>query len=307
MKLVNQRSGFTIVEALIVLSVMGLLFAIAISSMLSYLHQNAFYSSVNDLQQQIQAEISKFSDGQYKSVVGTQGFNCTASASGPPKLTPVTGDQQGTNTGCEFAGIAMRFGYNADNPTNSLNSITFYPLVANECLDSTYSLPGSLGCIEALSNLSGANSQVVTLTTNAAAPNTEASTFYDLENNLKLAEITENGVVLCSQSTTPTCSQSTTPTAIVSGFAVTSLGLGQSGPVSYALYAFNSPDPAAPTMGEYFNGAISPVPGGTLSPLNTVELCFASGSTNNQYGIVNIGNSTSASGLGVTSSLGSSC
>lgn len=274
MKLNTQQEGFTIVETLIVLAVVSILFAVALISMLSYLHQSTFYTSLNDLQQKIQAGINQSSNGQYN----ISGYNCSSSSSNPIPAIGTSSSNQGTNLGCVYFGSLLWL-------TIGGSAMTSYPLVMNDCAGGE-----TPPCSSGEDFVSG-NGEVEVI---------QNASNYSFEGGLKLISFQEN-----FSSGTVTNSTAGDILPIVYGSsAVGSQSTNLiSGAVTYSLYPL-SKNPTSPSS---VNGAELNSTDGTLE---SDELCFG-GSQTNQVGLVTIGDSgkTTNGGLGVTTTIqsGATC
>lgn len=118
------RSGFTIVEVLIVLAVSSLIFLVAVAFISGRQAKTQFTVAMNDMRQQVQQIINETSSGYYPN----QNFNCQANAAGQPTITGGT-QSQGTKNGCVFLGKVIQFG--VASGASNLGGIV-YPVIGNQ-------------------------------------------------------------------------------------------------------------------------------------------------------------------------------
>jgi len=121
-----ERSGFTIVEVLIVLAVTSVMFVAAAAFINGRQNRTQFTTAINSLQQQIQQVINETANGFYPS---KGNFTCVPSSTGPVTFTG-TSSKQGTNGGCIFMGKALQFGTAASG--SGANTLDILPLVGNQ-------------------------------------------------------------------------------------------------------------------------------------------------------------------------------
>lgn len=106
-----EQRGFTIVETMIVLTVMGALFISASLLVAGRVTQVEFTQAMNDTQSVLQQTISQVGAGYY---ANTGNFTCDGT-SGTLNITPGV-NKQGSNTGCIFMGKAIQFGVKNTDP-----------------------------------------------------------------------------------------------------------------------------------------------------------------------------------------------
>ena len=102
---VVQKTGFTIVETMIVLAVTGGLFVIIAATLSGRQNKAEFNHAIQDVQQRLQQTIDQVSLGYYPN---NNDFACSDSG-GSVNIGPGT-NQQGTNDQCIFIGKVIQFG-----------------------------------------------------------------------------------------------------------------------------------------------------------------------------------------------------
>jgi prepilin-type N-terminal cleavage/methylation domain-containing protein len=107
----SKERGFTIVETLIVLAVMGALFISATLLVTGRVSQVEFTQAMNDTQSVLQQTISQVGAGYY---ANTGNFTCNGT-SGTLVINAGV-NKQGSNTGCIFLGKAIQFGVKDTDP-----------------------------------------------------------------------------------------------------------------------------------------------------------------------------------------------
>jgi Tfp pilus assembly protein FimT len=127
----EHRSGFTIVEVMIVFAVTSVMFIVAAAFISGRQNRTQFTTAINGLQQQIQQVINETANGFYPNS-GT--FTCVPSSTGPVTFT-ASANKQGTNGGCIFLGKTLQFG-TASSGVGS-NTLSVLPLVGNQYQAST--------------------------------------------------------------------------------------------------------------------------------------------------------------------------
>jgi type II secretory pathway pseudopilin PulG len=119
--LVRGRSGFTIVETLIVIAVSSLLLTSSILLVAGQQRKVEFSQAAQDIRSNIERVISETSAGHYPN----SGFSCTANSSNVT-ITVSAVDTQGRNTNCIFLGRALQFGNGGDTGTYVVHTVTGY-------------------------------------------------------------------------------------------------------------------------------------------------------------------------------------
>jgi prepilin-type N-terminal cleavage/methylation domain-containing protein len=284
-------AGFTILETMIVLAVSGILAVSAILLVGGRQNKVEFQTAINDLTQQIQQVINETASGYYPN---NKSFNCSANPGTAPSIAAGT-NGQGTNSGCLFVGKALRFG-NAGGATLQASQYTVYPLMANRYDSSAQEITtyGSSG-----------NANVVPISHGLVAPlnsfPTDASlgtvTVNTTENGLNFVCAWYNGAAHCSGSQTDKIAVFGV-LASLGSYTGTQLN---SGSQQFSLYQFvpgGIPWGVSTQSDDAVADAIAADPPGS-APLQNLGLCFASGTTTNQYALITIGDSSNG-GLGVT-------
>src|ERR1019366_7110344 len=108
MKTSTQKiiQGFTIIEVLIVISIMGFLMAMAILFVSGDTKKTDFTVGINGLKQQIEQVISETANGYYHDQ--TNNFSCNGTTTPVTVIYPST-NKQGQNDGCVLLGRIIQF------------------------------------------------------------------------------------------------------------------------------------------------------------------------------------------------------
>lgn len=106
-----SRSGYTVIEVLIVLAVTAGLFVSAAIMIGGRQNRTAFEQAVRNVQSQIQQVLNEVAVGYYPN---NGDFRCVATATGPQFSTGSAG--VGTNSGCVFVGKVLQFGVTGTDP-----------------------------------------------------------------------------------------------------------------------------------------------------------------------------------------------
>lgn len=107
---VDTKSGFTIVEVMIVLGVTGLLFISAVVAVAGRQGRTQFQQGINSIKVEIQQVMAEVESGYYPNV---SNFSCTVSGVGPTATILINESgsvNQGSNKDCIFAGKVLQFG-----------------------------------------------------------------------------------------------------------------------------------------------------------------------------------------------------
>lgn len=98
------RAGFTIVETMVVLAVIGLLFVLIAGTLSGRQRQSEFTVAINDARAQIQQVIDQIQNGYY-----AHGNNFTCNVSGGAVTFSGGGEDLGQNGKCVFLGNVLHF------------------------------------------------------------------------------------------------------------------------------------------------------------------------------------------------------
>lgn len=265
------QAGFTIVETMVVIAVIGALFVMIAGTLSGRQRKSQFTVAINGMQNQIQQLISETNNG----FAPGGNLSCTVSA-GKPQIT-ASADSQGTNGACVFFGNALRLGGGSAEYPNPYESYTIYPLAApreiagNQLLDPTTArfaviAPG--------------------VTTNPAAPIRQQAkaTLFGLQYKWLQYKLTSGGSATISQAT---------PSFIVFASKNTTSDTpgdtNSSGGEQLGMYWVNG-GPNGTEGSEKL--AIDKLNGATIQQLGSVKLCFGSGTTD-QSGLISIGDNGS--------------
>jgi prepilin-type N-terminal cleavage/methylation domain-containing protein len=111
-----KRTGYTIVEVMIVLAVSGVMFAIAATFINGKQQTTSFTEGVNEMASQLQDVISQVSSGKYSDV----SLACTYNPVSNTTTASIGGaDNQGQNPNCVFLGKLLYFSYDNTDGTNA--------------------------------------------------------------------------------------------------------------------------------------------------------------------------------------------
>jgi prepilin-type N-terminal cleavage/methylation domain-containing protein len=132
MKQGSSNPGFTVIEVMIVVVVMGVLIISAMTLLSGKQAAVEFNQSANDIQAQVNQVINSVQTGYY---VKPANFTCTPNNGvGPPNQQPIVTvpvggvDTTGTNNGCIFIGKAIQFGVHGTN----MSGYNIYSLVGRQ-------------------------------------------------------------------------------------------------------------------------------------------------------------------------------
>jgi len=248
----SHERGFTVVETLIVLAVMGALFVSAVLLVSGRVSHVEFSQAMNDTQSIIQQTVSQVGAGYY---ANTGNFTCNGT-SGTLNIAGGV-NQQGSNTGCVFIGKVMQFAVKDTDPEEY----------------ETYTIAG----LQSGTDLASAKPLAIArgLTTNNSGTFPSGTSVTGrLHNGLSVAWMKYNGINVGAVGFISGLGQYN-GTQLLSGAQQVSLvpvtGTSLKNTTKSTVDAINT------------NLASSPV-----SPSGGVQICFASGGTQ-QSGLVTIG------------------
>lgn len=248
----SKERGFTIVETLTVIAVMGAIFLSAVLLVSGRVSRVEFTQALNDTQSVLQQTISQVGAGFYSN---TGNFTCSG-AGGTVTITAGV-NKQGSNTGCVFIGKVMQFGVKGTDPEEY----------------ETYTIAGLQSGTDLASAKPLAIAQGVTTNNSGSFPaNTSVSG--KLHNGLSVAWMKYNGVNVGA-------------VGFISGLGQyngTEL-LSGAQQVSLVPVTGTSLDSTTKSTVDAINNNLKTSP---VSPSGGVQICFASGGTQ-QSGLVTIG------------------
>jgi type II secretory pathway pseudopilin PulG len=248
----SRERGFTVVETLIVLAVMGAIFLSAVLLVGGRVSHVEFSQAMNDTQSVIQQTISQVGSGFYSN---TGNFTCNGTA-GTVTITAGV-NKQGSNTGCVFIGKVMQFGVKSTDPEQY----------------QTYTIAGLQSGTDLASAKPLAIAQGLTTNNSGTFPaNTSISG--KLHNGLSVAWMKYNGTNVGAVGFISGLGQYN-GTELLSGAQQVSL-------VPVTGSALNS---TTKNTVDAINNNLKSSP---VSPSSGVQICFASGGTQ-QSGLVTIG------------------
>jgi type II secretory pathway pseudopilin PulG len=268
----KSSAGFTIVETMIVLAVTGVLLVSAITLISGRQNKTQFQVAANDLQQKMQQIVNETVNGYSQA---DPNFSCQPPPNPDTAEPVITPYNAALPVGkCIFIGKALRFGQlGSDDSNHTLESIGIYPLVASR-LDASKNEQSNNLTVRFAALAAGGN--------NPTAP--DSYTTYNTVGGLKYVKTLyqlaspNNGV------------HAVNPDTLVSGIvfaqSLASYSTGvdtsqlNSGSQQFTLYGLNNStdwSSAANPDSATFVGRIN---GATLLPLQNIQLCFASGTTN---------------------------
>src|ERR1700722_8015765 len=120
----QTTQGFTIIEVLIVIAIMGFLMAMAIILVSGDTEKADFAVGVNALKQQIEQVINETANGYYHDQQNN--FSCTPGSGTAPSITSGS-NIQAQNYGCVFLGKIIQF-----SPNDKNNQYLVYPITGNQ-------------------------------------------------------------------------------------------------------------------------------------------------------------------------------
>lgn len=269
------QAGFTIVETMVVIAVIGGLFIMIAGTLSGRQRKSQFTVSINDMQNQVQQLISQTNNG----FAPGGNLSCTVSG-GKPQIT-ASGDAQGTNGACVFFGNALRLGGGSGEYANPYESYTIYPLAAprevsgDQLVDPTTTrfaviAPG--------------------VTTNSGAPSRQQTkaTLFGLQYKWLQYKLTSGGTTTVSQATPSFVTFASKNTTSDTPGDTNSSGGEQLG-IYLITGGPNGTEGSEGLVIDKLNGA-SGLP--ALEQLSFAKLCFASGTTG-QSGLISIGDNGS--------------
>lgn len=247
----SAERGFTVVETLIVLAVMGALFLSAVILVSGRVTQVEFTQAMNDTQSVLRQTISQVSAGYY---ANTGNFTCDGTSG---TLSIAAGvNKQGSNTGCIFMGKAVQFDVENTDP-EEYQTYTIAGLQKGTDLPSSRPIAIAPG-----------------LTTNSVANYPNVSVANKLHNGLSVAWMRSGGTNIGAVAFISGLGQYN-GTELLSGAQQVSLipitGTALDSPTKNTVDAINN------------NLKTSPV-----SPSGGVQICFASGGTQ-KSGLITLG------------------
>lgn len=260
-----DKTGFTILEVMIVLAVTGALFISAASLISGRQNKTEFTVAINNIQSQIQQVISDVGAGFYPSANDIQ---CTYNgATNAPKFSAGT-STQGTNQDCTFMGKAIEFGIKNTDPEQ------FW----------VYSLAGlrqrtASGITSDVQSVAQANPKVMAV--NSASPAGSATAQNALQNGLTTGKMTY---------TNSGTTKNIVAVAFISDLSQNSSGLVNGAQAVNVVPIVSASGESVPntTQASTVASINANVATGTINPNGGVVICFVSGTTN-QYGLITIG------------------
>ena len=149
MKLNNQK-GFTLIELMIVVAIIGILAAVAVPAFLNYITRSKTAEAPGLLKTLVESEVSFFSKPRYSDDTGAEMNKCfltfaaaPASNPGAAKMTWL-GNAQSNSLGFA-AGSQIYFNYSAADPTAGIVSTTAQPVAATAGTGICTASNGNLG------------------------------------------------------------------------------------------------------------------------------------------------------------------
>jgi type IV pilus assembly protein PilA len=151
-KVLNKKSGFTLIELMIVVAILGILAAIAIPAFVTYVRRSKSSEAVTQIDQMFKLAASYYNPSEKVNAAGmaaTQQVNCTVIADpgdpvnipGPTKIERTYGATTGFNptTGLGFGGGFVYYNYSLDSAApgcgNAASAALLYTLRATGNLD----------------------------------------------------------------------------------------------------------------------------------------------------------------------------
>jgi len=259
----RKYAGFTVVEVLIVLAVTGLLFVSAASLISGRQNQAAFDQGIQQVQSQLQQVINDVASGYYPNLAD---FTCKNTGG----LLTITGGStaQGTNGDCLFIGKTLQFGSGVATDPERFATFSLAGLRTNAAGDQNMTLAATSPTVIPNS----------TTTTQLEGGISVDSMWYGNDKTNKIAAF-----AFTSSLGTINGSGILTGTQQINIIPITSTALTQT----------TAATPAA--IHSVLSNAAA-----LVNPSGGVQICFASGGTD-QSGLVTIGNNgTSGRELGVT-------
>lgn len=106
--------GYTIVEVMIFLAVSGFMFVVAAAFINGKQAQETFHRGMDEIGANLSSLIDSVANGEFD--LPATGFSCSATSSGPPNISGLSGQGQGGNSGCTFLGTVLSLGQVTDAP-----------------------------------------------------------------------------------------------------------------------------------------------------------------------------------------------
>ncbi len=268
----NKKTGFTIIEVMIVLAVTGVLFAAAVILLAGKQQKTQFTLAANNIAIQIQQTAGDVTNGYYPNLGD---FKCNNGQ--PNQIT--NSNSQGTNYGCIFLGKIMQFGMQ-----NLPSTVNIYTLLGNQTADgqSVTGISDATGLQLLEPDISQTPPQDY-LEYGLQAVCMQYSTSSQPPSNCTGG--TKIGAVgFASNPATQSTSNNTQQVTIV---AVPSIGWGSSEPASG--FNINQPEPLV------------------VDPTGGVQICFSYGSGSSKSALIQIGGSNRNALVTETIKDGGSC
>jgi len=113
----KTKTGYTIVEVMIVLAISSMMFLASNAFISGKVSESSFRTGVNETASRIQDTINQVSSGQYSD----QPFDCSIDGgSGNLIFSTASGDNQGKNTNCVYIGKYIQFNTDSTYTVSSL-------------------------------------------------------------------------------------------------------------------------------------------------------------------------------------------